>query len=196
MAPNPFGWCRDGSEQTFCHRYHVWGELPGVSARSKDRKCPLCGGNLSITKADVPNQWIVATCHGPGHCERLDIRNALINDVGIDTRCLGLLGFEGSRRPDDAPVGVHSSRADAATLAAASRWYVVAKIPPGFNGQLTHMVLQAAREHEGDLPADPLKLLPTVKPEFNALASRSGVLRSYKARLFKLWTELSGEQVA
>jgi hypothetical protein len=186
MAQSHQGWCQAGLEQQICHRQHSWGKLPRGPGGGKDRKCPVCGANLSINPGDR-GMWLVWSCKGG--CEPAVVRDAL--EKIVDAECLG--SYEsGTWREEHAAkqqqkTRTHPGRTDPATVADARRFHAVLKLPADLNGQLLHMCIQAICECDGRPSSDPLDLLPVNKDDFCALADRAGIDRTYKYRLYTKW---------
>ena len=62
MAANQWGWCKSGSDQAFCHRYHVWEALPARRTAARTASAPPATATLPSTPPTSSNQWIVLTC--------------------------------------------------------------------------------------------------------------------------------------
>ena len=181
MPPNQWGWCKTGSEQAFCHRNHVWSVLPATPNGGQNRECPVCRGNLAVNPANVPNQWIVITCHGSG-CDRGVIRDKLINEAGIDARCLGLAGLEGvSRGRTSAPLPAESPSARAAIR----RSYVHAKLAYATtdNATLLKLAIWLVARSDGNGPADFESILPDTQAGLAAALREFGIEKSHAFKL-------------
>jgi hypothetical protein len=81
---------------------------------------------------------------------------------------------------------------DPALIADVKRLRAIEKIPRTINGKLYLMCVQAVFEGDGDLPPDPLVLLPVNADDFVALAKRAGVERRYRYELYKRWIRSDG----
>lgn len=184
MAGNQWGWCKTGSDRQFCHKNHVWGVLPGTPSGGQNRECPKCRGNLSVNAADIPNQWMLITCHGDS-CDRLDIRNKLINEAGIDARCLGLAGLEnGGRRKDEGASSGLGSDSPAAR-AAIRRSYVFAKLAEADtdNATLLKLAIRLVAQSDGNLPGEFAAIIPGTQPELAATLRGFGIENTHACKL-------------
>jgi hypothetical protein len=183
MAPNPWGWCKSGSDQLFCYQNHVYDALPAGPNGGKNRRCPVCGGNLAVNRANIPNQWLLITCHGE-KCPRLNVRDALVNDVGIDARCLGLAGFED--RPGRPGADAASLISDSpAARAAIRRSYVHAKLADADidNPTLLKLAISIVAASDGNLPGDIRSILPGTQAELAAALRARGIDNSHACKL-------------
>jgi hypothetical protein len=81
---------------------------------------------------------------------------------------------------------------DAALIADVKRLHAIEKIPRDLNGKLYIMCVQAVLDGDGDLPPDPLVLLPVNADDFVALAKRAGIERRYRYELYKRWISSDG----
>lgn len=187
MATNQWGWCKAGSEQAFCYRYHVYDVLPPGPNGGKNRRCPVCNGNLAVNAAGIPNQWLLITCHGD-KCDRLDIRNALVNKIGIDARCLGLAGLENSGKRADDSSGIRGTDSPAAR-AAIRRSYVFAKLADADcdNPTLLRLAIHLVARSDGNLPGDVRSILPGTQADLAAALREFGVEKSHAFKLARNW---------
>lgn len=192
MPQNQWGWCKAGSEQAFCYRFHVYDELRAGPNGGKNRQCPVCHGNLAVNRADIPNQWLLITCHGD-KCDRLDIRSALINDVGIDGRCLGLAGLEnGGRRVSDSDSGLGSD--SPAARSAIRRSYIHAKLAEADidNPTLLRLAIWLVAKSDGNLPGDIRSILPETQPAMAAALREFGIENSFACKLARNYFRKQG----
>lgn len=182
MAPDP--WCREGQPARVCRERHYAPYLTRAPTGS-DYLCPVPEhadrhASLSINPGDR-GMWMVWCCHGG--CEPGIVRDALVH-LGVDPKCLGRYGL-----PKRAPAPGMPARAgaDSTIFAAAKRSYAMAKLAGSDlgNASLLKMCLQAISEGDGDLPGDPVRLLPADFSEFVALARRTGIERRYSYQLFR-----------
>ena len=145
------------------------------------RLCPVHDdrkASLSINPGNVHR----VVWHCGAECDPGDIRAALLG-LGVDESCLGRYGL-----PKRAVVpGMRVSGVSPGIVADAKRWQAVRKLPTTLNGKLYLMCVQAISEGDGDLPPDPLVLLPVNADDFYALAKRAGIERRYRYELYKRW---------
>lgn len=180
--------CKLGAYQgPECAHDHVARALDkGLGGTKSLRLCPGHDGReatLSINPGDIFRVvWNeqAATCD----LDDRDIHSLLLSR-GVDESCLGTYGLrkQGARDTRDARVrGI-----DLAAAADVKRWHAMQKLPPDLDGKLLIMCRQALTEGDGDLPGDPLRLLPWTKPEFVSLGQRAGLQRNYPYKLWDRW---------
>jgi hypothetical protein len=165
-----------------CAYEHVAARVPkGTEGDKSNRLCPCHDdrkASLSINPGHT--QRIVWRCGA--ECSEADIRSALL-DLGVDESCLGRYGLpKRAIQP-----GMQITGHDPALIADAKRLHAILKLPRDLNGKLLVMCIQAISEGDGDLPGDPLRLLPVNADDFCALADRAGIDSKYKYRLYKQW---------
>lgn len=174
--------CHEGLQQPECRRRHIITELR-AAPNGRNFHCPVAAhadhhASFSINPGDVVR--MVFSCKAG--CDPGDIREALLG-LGIHESCIGKYGSPRRNLPG-APM---PRTADAATVADARRFQAVLKLPADLNGALLHMCIQAIADGDGNLPGDPLRLLPADCKEFVALAQRAGVKRTYAYTIFAKW---------
>jgi hypothetical protein len=170
VTPNPCAWD------------HVAAVLPiGREGGRSNRLCP-CHDDRKASLSVNPGNVHRVVWHCGAECDPGDIRAELLAR-GVDESCLGRYGLP--RRL--AQPGMRVIAQDPALVAAAKRWYAVAKLPGDLSGALLRMCIQALSEGDGDLPGDPYELLPVNRDDFLALAIRSGIERGYAYRVYRQW---------
>lgn len=167
--PNPCAWD------------HVAAALaPGREGSKSVRLCPVHDdrkASLSIN----PGTFQRVIWHCGAECDPGDIRAELLAR-GVDESCLGRYGLpKSAARP-----GMRVLYADPVLVADSKRLAAIAKLPRTLNGKLYVMCVQAIIEGDGDLPGDPLRLLPVNSTDFYGLADRA-TLGNYKYELFGRW---------
>ncbi len=168
-APNPCAWD------------HVADHVPrGREGSRSVRLCP-CHDDRKASLSINPGHVHRVVWHCGAECDPGDIRAALLG-LGVDETCLGRYGL--SKRL--AVPGMRVVGLDPATVADAKRWQAAQKLPATLDGKLYRMCIQALGEGDGDLPGDPLTLLPVNSSDFYGLAARTG-LGKYKYELFGRW---------
>ncbi len=170
LAPNPCAWD------------HVAAALPkGREGSRSVRLCP-CHDDGKASLSINPGRVHRVVWHCGAECSEADIRDALLG-LGVHESCLGRYGL-----PKRAVMpGLRVQYADPATVADAKRYHAILKLAgAGLDFKLYRMCVQAISEGDGDLPADPLVLLPVNSSDFYGLASRAGLGR-YKYELFGRW---------
>ena len=186
MSANaPIRRCPSGHDAGTCADLAA-GHFPrGREGDKRNRLCP-CHDDTKASLSWNPGtrgMWMVWCC-GAG-CSHEDIRAEAL-DHGIDPGCLGTYGL-----PKRGVVpGLRVVGHDPALIAGTKRFDAALKLPSELSGKLMHMCLVALAEGDGDLPGDPLRLLPWTKPEFIALAERSGIKRTYRYKLWESWEVL------
>jgi hypothetical protein len=181
--------CPPGPE---CAHGHVAAVLPiGLGGSKSKRVCPVHGGTYASLSVNPGNQGMrtIWKCHG-NNCDPADIRAELLR-LGIDPTCLGTYGDPERQRDVRPGMRVHGSSDD--MVADAKRWHAVRKLPVTLNAKLFAMCIQAIAEGDGDLPGDPVYLLPFNQDDFVGLADRAGVDRNYRYKLYKAWLRSDGE---
>jgi hypothetical protein len=173
--------CPSGHDAETCADLGA-GHFPrGRQGSKRNRLCP-CHNDTKASLSWNPGtegMWMVWNCGAK--CDPAAIRAEAL-DLGIDPGCVGNYGL-----PKRAVVpGLRVAGYDAAMVAAAKRWHAVAKLPE-LNGSLVRMCIQAISEGDGNLPGDPLRLLPANQDDFLALASRAGLDSKYRYRVYKKW---------
>lgn len=179
--------CHLGLTAEDCAYDHVAAALPrGTEGSRSNRLCP-CHDDRKASLSVNPGRIVRVVWNCGAECDPGDIRAELAG-LGVDESCLGRYGL-----PKRAVVpGLRVTSADPATIADAKRWQAVRKLPPGLNGKLWLMCVQAISEGDGDLPPDPLVLLGVNADDFYGLADRAGIDAKYKYKLFKHWMAGSG----
>lgn len=182
-------WCRDGLGQKACYTNHVAIPALGPATGRGSFRCPVPDHadhrkSFSLNPG-TKGKWMVWHCHAI--CTDADARAALL-ELGIDAQCLGSFGLDYAGR-EPRPGTPYRSTADLSTFAAAKRAHAMAKLIGCDlnNASLLKMCLQAISDGDGDLPGDPVRLLPTDQAEFIALARRTGIERRYRYELAKKW---------
>lgn len=174
--------CTLGREAPACVTKDICAVLPkGIGGNDRKRLCPCHDdheASLSINPGKK-GQRVVWNCHAG--CDPADIRQALL-DLGIDESCLGNYCKRRAAVP-----GLHVPHLDPAMVADVKRWHAMSKVPMDTNGAFYKMCCQAIGESGGDVPSDPVRLLPDSKREFVALAKRCGFNRSYAYKLWDKW---------
>jgi hypothetical protein len=170
LAPNPCAWDHVAS--------HV---AKGSEGSRSVRLCP-CHDDRKASLSINPGRVHRVVWHCGAECDPGDIRAELLA-LGVDETCLGRYGLPKRL----AQPGVRIIGQDPALVVAAKRWHAIDKLPHDLNGKLLVMCIQAIRDGDGDLPGDPLILLPVNSDDFYALADRAGIDSKYKYRLFKQW---------
>jgi len=170
MLPNPCAWD------------HVAARVPrGREGTKSVRLCPVHDdrkASLSINPGHI--QRVVWHCGA--ECDPGDIRAALL-DLGVDESCLGRYGL-----PKRAITpGLRIQGHDPALIANVKRYHAILKLPEMSSGKMLKMCIQAISEGDGDLPPDPLVLLPVNMDDFLALAKRAGIERRYRYQLYRRW---------
>lgn len=164
-----------------CSYDHVAAVLPkGIQGSRSNRLCP-CHEDRKASLSINPGRIHRVVWHCGAECSEADIRDALL-DRGVHPSCLGNYGLP--RRAIQP--GMQIAGYDPVLVAGAKRWHAVQKLPADLNGSLRQMCIQAIAEGDGDLPGDPLRLLPVNSDDFYALAKRAGVGR-YRYQLFAMW---------
>lgn len=174
LAPNPCAWD------------HVAAALDrGTGGNRSSRLCP-CHDDRKASLSVNPGRIHRVVWNCGAECDPGDIRAELVSR-GVDESCLGRYGL-----PKRLAVpGLRVSGVSPGIVADAKRWRAVRKLPPGLNGKLYLMCVQAISEGDGDLPGDPLDLLGVDADLFYALADRTG-LGKYKYELFGRWIRSAG----
>lgn len=182
MPARETAWCTLGRDPESCCLVDIAGVLPkGTGGDGHNRLCPVHDdrhASLSINPGTIHR--IVWHC-GAG-CSAEDVREGLLA-AGIDESCLGRYGLP--KRP--VQPGLRIAGHDPVLVADSKRWHAVRKLPPGLNGSLLRMCVQAITEGDGDLPGDPSVLLPADRQEFLALAARTGIERGFRYRVWDQW---------
>jgi hypothetical protein len=173
--------CHLGATPNPCAWDHVASHVPrGREGSRSVRLCP-CHDDRKASISINPGRVHRVVWHCGAECDPGDIRAALL-DLGVDETCLGRYGL--SKRA--VVPGLRVTSADLATVADAKRWQAMRKLPAALDFKLYRMCVQAISEGDGDLPGDPLMLLPVNSTDFYALAARTGLGR-YKYELFGRW---------
>ena len=170
LAPNPCAWD------------HVAAALPAGREGSKSvRLCP-CHDDRKASLSVNPGRIVRVVWNCGAECDPGDIRAELLG-LGVDESCLGRYGL-----PKRTVVpGMRVASASPGIVADAKRYHAILKLAEaGLDFKLYRMCVQAISEGDGDLPADPLVLLPVNSSDFYGLASRAGLGR-YKYELFGRW---------
>lgn len=179
--------CHLGLDPGPCAYVHVAAVLPiGREGTRSVRLCPCHDdrkASLSINPGRI--QRVVWNCGA--ECDPGDIRAALLGK-GVDESCLGRYGLPKRQIQP----GMRVQGYDPALIADVKRLRAIEKIPRTINGKLYLMCVQAVFEGDGDLPPDPLVLLPVNADDFVALAKRAGVERRYRYELYKRWIRSDG----
>ena len=175
--------CAHGRDPATCSVHCLGALLPkGTNGDAHNRLCPCHDdrrASLGINPGDI--QRIIWHC-GAG-CSAEDVRDAL-ERLGADSSCLG-----GYALPKRLIVpGMRVQGYDPALVADAKRYHAIVKLPADLAGNLYRMCVQAIGEGDGDLPGDPIRLLPETKREFIALAARAGIQRTYRYKLWDQWS--------
>jgi hypothetical protein len=181
LAPDSL--CINGRTPAECSAFCLAVLLPkGISGGKHYRLCPChddAHASLSINPGTKGMRII--WCCGAG-CSFEDVRAAL-ESRGADRSCLGRYGLP--KRP--AVPGLRVTGPDPALVADAKRYHAILKLgDAGLDFKLYRMCVKAISEGDGDLPGDPLILLPVNSSDFYGLASRAGLGR-YKYELFGRW---------
>ncbi len=183
MAARDKSRCHRGLTPNPCAWDHVAAVLTkGIDGSKSCRLCP-CHDDRRASLSINPGQIQRVVWHCGAECDPGDIRDGLLSR-GVDESCLGRYGL-----PKRLAVpGLRLSPPDPD----AKRWRAVRKLPPGLNGKLLVMCIQAISDGDGDLPGDPIGLLPVIADDFYALADRAGIDAKYKYRLYKQWVRSDG----
>ncbi|MGH3407861.1 MAG: hypothetical protein ACRDRJ_35970 [Streptosporangiaceae bacterium] len=176
--------CHLGGRPNPCAYDHVAARLPrGREGTKSVRLCPChddTKASLSINPGDETR--VIWRCGA--ECDPGDIRAALL-EHGADPSCLGNYGLPKRH----VQPGMRIQGYDPGLVADAKRWIAVSKLPRGLSGHLYRMCIQAISEGDGDLPGDPLGLLPVGQGEFVGLARQAGIERSYAYKLWIRWLQ-------
>jgi hypothetical protein len=197
--------CAHGASQRNCVQLHLRDLLPAAAGSKRDRRCPVCGGNLSITEARQVEQHVVITCHGACQTAAGDedaprrralIRQAFI-DLGSEDQCLGGFGkLSRSQLGALGPAGIARCHHDRALEDDGLRWRLALKIPREWVPAIRDMAMQRIAETDSsDLPEDPWRLLPVAaQDEFYGLAARTGIDKRARSALYKKWMSEDGSR--
>lgn len=175
--------CTLGRDPERCVVVDIASVLPkGIGGNDHKRLCPChddTEASLSIN-AGKKGQRVVWCCHAG--CDPAGVRQALL-DLGIDESCLGNYA-----KPWRVSVpNLHVPHLDAALVADVKRCHAIAKVPMGTAGHFYKMCVQAILESGGEVPSDPVRLLPDSRDEFVSLARRCGFNRTYAYKLWDKW---------
>jgi hypothetical protein len=175
--------CVHGRDPDECSASCLAALLPrGAGGGKHYRLCPCHDDSRASLSINAGTKGMrIIWCCGAG-CSFEDVCAAL-ESRGADPSCLGRYGLPKRL----AQPGMRITGQDPALVAAAKRWYAVAKLPASLNGSLLRMCIQALSEGNGDLPGDPYELLPVNRDDFLALAKRAGIERGYAYRVYRQW---------
>jgi hypothetical protein len=189
-------WCRDGFDQWACYDHHVAVAALGPATGKRgsyNYRCPVPGHadhrkSFSLN-AGAKGKWMVWHCHAG--CTDADVREMLLK-LGAVEQCLGNYGIDFQDAPR--PGTPYRKTADPIVFAAAKRCSAMSALARSTlkNDALLRMCIQAISDGDGDLPGNPVRLLPTNQAAFVALAKRTGVERRYRYELYEKWL---GKQV-
>ena len=182
MAARDESLCHLNTTPNPCAWDHVAAALArGIEGSKSVRLCP-CHDDRKASLSVNPGRVHRVVWHCGAECDPGDIRAELLA-LGVDESCLGRYGLSKHL----AVPGLRVVGLDRATIADAKRYRAILKLTgAGLDFKLYRMCVQAISEGDGDLPADPLVLLPVNSSDFYALASRAGLGR-YKYELFGRW---------
>lgn len=177
--------CHLGLMPDPCAWVHVAIVLPiGLQGTKSNRLCP-CHDDRKASLSVNPGRIQRVIWHCGAECDPGDIRTALAAK-GVHESCLGRYGLpKRAVQP-----GMQISGHDPALVADSKRYHAILKLPASLDGKLYRMCVQAISEGDGDLPGDPLRLLPVNSDDFYGLAARTGLGR-YKYELFGRWLKLA-----
>jgi hypothetical protein len=179
--------CHLGLTADPCAYEHVAARVPkGREGSKSNRLCP-CHDDRKASLSINPGRVHRIVWHCGAECDPGDIRAALI-ELGVDESCLGRYGLPKRQIQPGLRIQGH----DPALVADAKRYHAILKLAgAGLDFKLYRMCVQAVSEGDGDLPADPLVLLPVNSSDFYGLASRAGLGR-YKYELYGRWLKSAG----
>lgn len=189
-AGEPTRLCPSGHDADTCADLGAAHFPKGRQGTKRNRLCPLHDDTKASLSWNPGTQgmWMVWHC-GAGCDPDGDRIRAEALDRGVDPGCLGSYGL-----PKRALVpGLRVVGPDPALIADAKRMQAIVKLPgpADLHGHLYRMCVQAIIEGDGDLPGDPIRLLPVNSTDFYGLASRTG-LGKYKYELFGRWLRSAG----
>jgi len=174
--------CTLGRDPAGCSVADLAALLPkGLNGDDHNRLCP-CHDDRKASLSINPGRIHRIIWHCGAGCSAEDVRAAL-ERLGADSTCLGNYGLPKRLIQPGMRIQGH----DPALVADAKRWHATVKLPGALSGNLYRMCVQAISEGNGDLPGDPLRLLPDDQAEFLALAARTGIERGYRYRLWQQW---------
>jgi hypothetical protein len=197
--------CAHGASQRNCVDLHLRDLLRPAAGSKRDRACPVCGGNLSITAARQVEQHVVITCHGACQTAAKDedaprrralIRQAFI-DLGSEDQCLGGFGkLTRTQLGALGPGGIARCNHDRALEDDGLRYRLISKFPREWVPSIRFMAERRVSELDSsDLPADPWFLIPAGdKPQFYALGLRAGLDKRALSGLHKKWMSEDGSR--